>query len=576
MKNKAIAAVLSTLADYMELNGENPFKVNAYRKAARTVESSRVALADHRDQLEQLSGIGKGSAGVIEEIMATGSTTLLTELKEKLPSGLPDMLVIPGLGPKSIYTLYQKLEVTSIAELKQAAEEKRIQALSGFGPKKEQKILEGIAQFKNRPNRRLLNEAMTVAEAMRAELESNQQITAVQLAGSLRRSKETIKDIDFVTATTSPQAIADWITTLPLVVEVVNHGDTKVSVVVSVNGIEMGVDIRLVRPEQFASALHHFTGSKEHNVRIRQRAKSMGYKVSEYGIDGEDQAEMKTFGSEEAFFKMLDLPYIPPELREDRGEIEAAEKKKLPHLIEQAEIRGDIHMHTVYSDGNDSVMDMARAALAKGYEYIAITDHSRSLRVASGLSIDELKEQWEEIDRVNEALEGITVLKGTEMDILPDGSLDFPDEILKELDVVIASIHSGFKQDEETMTKRIIEAIQNPYVHIFAHPTGRLVLKRDPYHVNVEKLFEAAQSTGTILELNANPRRLDLNDEALKRAKEEYGLKFTINTDAHITDGLAYMRYGIATARRGWLQKEDVINTYTLTQLRKVLKQKQK
>ncbi|SEM98912.1 DNA polymerase/3'-5' exonuclease PolX [Lihuaxuella thermophila] len=572
MKNAYISAVLQQLADFMELNGENPFKVGAYRRAARAVENSRVPVAEMMDRLEDLPGVGKGTAGVIEEIITTGTSRQLEELRQKLPSGLPDLLSLPGMGPKSIHALYRELNITNLNELKAAAEQEKIRSLPGFGPKKELKILEAIEQFQKRPERRLLHEAMLVATRVKDYLSDDGRILRVELAGSIRRRKETIKDIDFVVATREPKEVGEYIVSMPEVLEIVNQGETKVSVIVRVEGIEMNVDVRLVSPSQFASALHHFTGSKEHNVRIRQRAKQFGWKVSEYGIFDPETEVTQTFDDEAAFFAHLGLPYIPPELREDRGEMEKAERGKLPQLIEPGDYRGDLHMHTVYSDGADSILKMARAAREKGYEYIAITDHSRFLKVANGLTIEELKEQWAEIDEVNKEFDDFTVLKGTEMDILPDGRLDFPDEILEQLDIVIASIHSSFKQDEQTMTRRIVEAMENPHVDIIAHPTGRLINRRHAYALDMDHIFQAAKDTGTILELNANPHRLDLNDEYLKKAKEEYGLTFTINTDAHSVEGLNNLPYGIATARRGWLEKGDVINTLPLEELKKRLK----
>jgi DNA polymerase (family 10) len=571
MNNKQIVAILNQLADLMELSGENAFKVQAYRRAARTVENSRTPVVEMSDELEKLSGIGKGTASVIREIIETGRLAQLDELRQQLPPELPDLLALPGIGPKTIYTLYKKLHITNMEELKQAAKQEKIRSLAGFGPKKEQKILEAIEQFSNRPKRAHLHVAMAVASAIKKRLEGIAEIENIELAGSIRRYKETIKDIDFVVATDHPVEVAEQIANLPEVIQIVGQGETKVSIVVDVDGMVMGVDVRLVTSDQFGSALSHFTGSKEFNILIRQRAKQYGWKVSEYGIYDPDTDQTMTFKDEADFFAQLELPFIPPELREDRGEIEKAKLGALPALIQLRDYRGDLHAHTLYSDGSHSIKDMALAAKAKGYEYIAITDHSQSLKVASGLTVDEVYEQWAEIDQLNQEGLGITILKGAEVDILADGTLDYPDELLKQMDLVIASVHTQFKQDEETMTRRIIKAMENPYVNIIAHPTGRLLLRRDSYEVNVDQLFKAAQETGTILELNAHPHRLDLNDQLLKKAKEEYGLKFTINTDAHSAEGYDYIIYGIATARRGWLEKKDVINTYTLDQLRTVL-----
>ena len=552
----------------MEIKGENVFKVNAYRRAARTVENSRFQIAGELGRLPELPGIGKGTAEVIREIVASGTSRYLEELKKELPQELPLLLKLPGLGPKSIHTLYHKLSVTNLDELKQAAKKKQIQTLPGFGPKKEKNILEAIEQYKKRPERFLLHEAMAVASVIKARLAEIDMIDKVELAGSIRRYKETIKDIDFVAATDHPAKVAEQIVRLPEVTQIIGQGETKVSIVVDVEGLVMGVDVRLVTPDQFGSAISHFTGSKEFNIRIRQRAKQFGWKVSEYGIYDADTGQTMTFQNEADFFAQLQLPLIPPELREDRGEIEKADQEALPAIIRLQDYRGDLHAHTLYSDGAHSIKDMALAAKAKGYEYIAITDHSESLKVASGLTVDEVYEQWAEIDKLNQEDLGIQILKGAEVDILADGTLDYPDDLLKQMDVVIASVHTRFRQDEKTMTRRIIKAMENPYVNIIGHPTGRLLLRRDAYEVNVDELFKAAQETGTILELNANPHRLDLNDRLLKKAKEEFGIKFTINTDAHSTGDYDLIIYGIATARRGWLEKEDVINSYSLDQLK--------
>ncbi|MFC7442897.1 DNA polymerase/3'-5' exonuclease PolX [Laceyella putida] len=571
MNNKQIAGVLNQLADLMEISGENGFKVNAYRRAARTAENHRTPLREMLNRLVELPGIGKGTAGVIEEIVTTGTTSLLEELRQTLPPALPDLLHLPGMGPRSIYLLYKELNVVDLPTLQAAAEQGKIRSLSGFGPKKEQKILEAIQHVKNRPDRHLLHEALIVAERLSAHLQGMEEVQRMELAGSLRRQKETIKDIDFVIATVAPRQLGERIVSLPEVREIVGQGETKVSVRVAVGEVEMGVDFRLVTPEQFASALHHFTGSTEHNIRIRQRAKELGWKVSEYGILDGETGEVTTFADEAQFFRQLGLSYVPPELREDRGEMERARVGELPRLISDADIRADLHMHTEFSDGADSIYDMAIAAKAKGYEYIAITDHSQSLKVANGLTVDELIAQWQEIEQVNREITDITILKGAEVDILPDGKLDYPDEILAQLDLVIAAVHTSMKQDEQTMTRRIIAAMENPHVHMLAHPTGRLLLRREAYALDIDAIFKTAQATGTIIELNANPHRLDLSDVLLQKAKEEYGLTFAINTDAHSVHGQDVMRYGVATARRGWLEAKDVVNTYPLAELKKRL-----
>lgn len=567
---KQVASLLKRLADLMELDGENSFKVNAYRRAARAVENSRVALNELEGGPEALPGVGKGTATVIKEIMETGRLEQLEALRQKLPKGLPELMNIPGLGPKSIYSLHSRLGVTDLDELERAGKEKQIRKLPGFGEKKEKNILEEILRYRKRPTCHLLVDALRVAQGFLDHLRAREDVIQAEMAGSLRRMKETVKDIDLVVATECPAEVGNEIVSMPEVSKVISHGDTKVSVWVSTEEFEVQVDVRLVPPKQFITTLHHFTGSKEHNVRIRQRAKEFGWKVSEYGIYDPDTGNELTLDREEALYHQLQLPYVIPEMREDRGEfdINASDLPK-PLTIEQ--YRGDLHMHTRWSDGTSSVREMALAAQELGYEYICITDHSQSLKVAGGLSVDDLKRQREEIEQVNEELKGITVLAGVEMDILPDGQLDYPDEVLRELDLVIASIHSSFHQDKETMTRRILQAVEYPYIHVIAHPTGRIINRRDSYQVDLDQVFEAAARTGTALELNANPHRLDLSDLSIKKANEIDGLHFSINTDAHSPQAFRSIELGLATARRGWLEAKDVINTYPLDQLRKWL-----
>lgn len=568
MNNKQIAAFLKLLADYLELTGANAFRVNAYRRSARAVENQRIVIRDHLDELETISGIGKGTAATIREWVKTGQSSILDECKAKLPPGLPALLQIPGLGAKSIATLYRELGVNDLASLKEAAEAERIRTLSGFGPKKEEKILAGIEALASRREAFLLSEAQLVADMVKTLLDDQPIVERVEIAGSLRRRKVMVKDLDFVVATTQPVEVQAIIVDLPIVTKVINKGERKVTVRLRVEEIEIDADFRLVQPAQFASAWHHFTGSKEHNIRIRQRGKELGWKVNEYGLTHQETGERKQFADEETFFAYLGLSSIPPALREDRGEIEKALQGDMPTLIQQKDIRADLHMHTLYSDGAESIRTMAEAARARGYDYIAITDHSRSLRVANGLSIEDLYEQWQEIDRLNEELEGITLLKGIEMDILADATLDYPDEILQEMDWVIAAIHSAFRQDEKTIMKRLRTAMENPYVDLIAHPTGRLLGRRPAYAVNMEELLHLAKETGTALECNANPHRLDLDDHWLRRAADE-GIWLSINTDAHSLENMALISYGVDTAQRAWLQPQHVLNTYSWEEWRK-------
>ena len=572
MNNKKIAKTLHNLADLLELSGENPFRIRAYRRAARSIENSKKNLLQMQDHFEELDGIGKGMAQVISEIIETGTTQLLEERKKALPPGLMDLLQLPGVGPKTIYTLYQKLNITNIDELKQAIAQQEIRLLKGFGPKKEQKIMDAIQTMEQRPKRVLWVHARILAERLLERLTNLALIEKAALAGSLRRKKETIKDIDLLVATTKVHQTINEIKQFPEVKEMLQEGDAKIHFLAEFEEICLPVDLRFVTAQQFGSALHHFTGSSDHNIRIRQIGKKLGYKINEYGIEDLSTGETLTFEAEADFYQHLQLPFIAPELREDRGEIEAANNRQLPNLVTQEMVKGDLHIHTLYSDGAHSIQEMVEAAQKMGYQYLAITDHSRSLKVASGLSIEELLEQWQEIDQINHRLTNFQVLKGTEVDILPDGSLDYPDEILSQMDLVIASIHTSFQLDQKTMTNRICKAMQNPYVHIIGHPTGRLLLKREPYALDIEQIFQVAHETGTILELNANPHRLDLNDALLKQAKEEYKLKFSINTDAHSIEQLSLISYGIGTARRGWLEKNDVINLHPWEKAKKWLK----
>ncbi|GAB7388391.1 DNA polymerase/3'-5' exonuclease PolX [Bacillaceae bacterium] len=566
---RTVASLLQLIADYLEIEGANSFRVAAYRKAARAVEELDRPLAE-LPALEVLPGVGRGTADVIREIMQTGSSRLLEELRGKIPRDLLIMLRIPGLGPKSVGRLYRELGIDSVDKLLAAAQRQEIRGLPGFGSKKEQKIIEGIERLRARPERVPLAVAWPLAREIERYLRAHPRVAKASVAGSLRRMRETVKDLDFIVATDDPQQVARDLTHLPQVARVINAGATKVTVELEC-GWPIQADFRLVAPEEFATALHHFTGSQEHNVRMRQRAKKRGMKISEYAVEELQTGEKRHFSDEEELFRFFDLPYISPEIREGKDEIERAEAGTLPALIEAEAIRGDLHMHSTWSDGKNTIAQMAEAARARGYEYIAITDHSKSLRVARGLTEKQWLRQREEIEELNKQWDDFAILTGIELDILPDGALDFPDEWLKEMDLVIGSVHSAFRQDEDTLTKRIIGAIKNEHVDVIAHPTGRLIGRREPYALDMRAVLEAARETGTALELNANPNRLDLSAENLRLAKEEYGVKFAINTDAHSVSELDHMELGIGTARRGWLSADDVINTMTGRELRRYL-----
>jgi DNA polymerase (family 10) len=572
MRNFQVSFILSDIADMLEIKGENFFKVRAYRKAAHVIENLAVEVEDLMKEtpLESIEGIGKAIAGKITEIVNTGTCRYYEELKENFPRGLVEMLKIPGLGARKVKTIYDVLHISSIDELEKAARSHQLRNLPGMGVKTEQAILKGIQMVRGGAGKMLLPTALSIAEDLISKLSGMPEVEKIEAAGSLRRRKEIIGDIDLIIASTYPEDVVEGFLKIPRIAEVTAKGSTKVSVRMDM-GIQ--VDLRIVEPRSFYPALQYFTGSKEHNTKLRSISQETGFKLNEYGIF-ESEFDRAIFPeSEEELYKQFGMPYIIPELREDRGEIEAAMTGRLPEVIDLKDIKGDLHVHSDWSDGVNSIESIALAARAMGYEYIAITDHSKSLKVARGLDEKRLKEQMELIKKLNQSIEGFRILSGIEVDILSDEILDFDDEILKELDVVVASIHSGFKQDREKLTRRILAACENPHVDIIAHPTGRMLGKRDPYDVDMDLILKAAAETGTILEINSSPDRLDLNDLMSKRAKE-MGVKISIDTDAHEKDGLKDMKYGVWVARRGWLEKKDVINTLPLDELLKELKAK--
>ncbi|WP_406944559.1 DNA polymerase/3'-5' exonuclease PolX [Halobacillus sp. SY10] len=559
---KQVIKLLEKIAVYLELKGENPFKISAYRKAAQALERDDRSLSEI-DDFTKMKGIGKGTATVIDEYLENEESDTLKQLQAEVPAGLVPLLDLPGLGGKKLAKLYQQLGVTDAEALKEALEAGKVEALDGFGKKSAEKMLKAIEDAGARPERLPVAVMLPLAEKIERFLEQGKTFTRFSRAGSLRRMRETIKDLDFIIASENAVKTRDELLAYPDIKEIVASGETKVSVVVN-EGYDIGIDFRIVAPEEFASTLHHFTGSKDHNVAMRQLAKQNDEKISEYGIEKAETGEVQTFETEEEFFQHFGLHFIPPEVRENYGEVE---KFKEPiELVELKDIRGDLHMHSTWSDGAQSIKEMAEKAKAKGYEYIAITDHSKYLRVANGLNEERLRLQRKEIEKVNEEMEDFHIFAGIEMDILPDGSLDFDDEFLKEMDFVIASIHSSFQQSQDQIMERLTNALENPHVHMIAHPTGRLIGRREGYDVNLEALIEGAKRTGTVLELNANPNRLDLSWEWLMRAQEE-GVNIAVNTDAHSYSMLEHMKIGIGTARKGWLRKDTVINTWTKQQL---------
>jgi len=567
--NAEIAGIFNQIADLLEIEGANQFRVRAYRNAARTIGGLPRSVADLIEEgqdLTELPGIGEDLAGKIEEIVETGSLVQLEEIKRRTPPELADLLKISGLGPKRVQALREELGIVSREDLEQAARQGKVQQLDGFGEKIEQGILQDIERAKGEEERTLLMVAEQIVEPLVDYLREGGRVENVIVAGSYRRRKETVGDLDILaTSEESAKAIERFVE-YEDVEEVDSKGETRSTVVLRSG---MQVDLRVVPQGSYGAALLYFTGSKSHNIALRNMALEQDLKINEYGVfKGEDQIAGQT---EEEIYDICDLPYIPPELRENRGELEAASKGQLPQMIALEDLRGDLQSHTKASDGNASLKEIAQAAQDRGYEYFAITDHSKYVAVTQGLDAEGLARQIEEIDRLNGQLEGIVLLKGVEVDILEDGSLDLPDDILKELDLTICSIHSKFDLSREEQTERIIRAMDNPYFNILAHPTGRLIGERAPYDVDMERVMEAAQERGCFLEVNAQPDRLDINDVYCKMAKE-MGLKIAISTDAHSVNELDYLRFGVGQARRGWLEAEDVLNTRSWKELRKLLK----
>ncbi|CEI83945.1 DNA polymerase/3'-5' exonuclease PolX [Oceanobacillus oncorhynchi subsp. incaldanensis] len=562
MNKKDIIRLLENIAVYMELKGENPFKISAYRKAAQAIETDDRSL-NEIDDFTKMKGIGKGTAAVITEFIEAGHSETLAELEKEVPAGLVPLLDLPGLGGKKLSKLYQELGVIDAETLKEACLSGKVEELPGFGKKSVEKIVAAIEDAGKRPERLPVAMMLPIAEKIEAYLEDIPGIVRYSQAGSIRRMRETVKDLDFIIATDDAGEVKEALIALPSVKNVIASGDTKVSITLE-EAYDINVDFRMVSDGEFASTLHHFTGSKDHNVAMRQLAKSRGEKISEYGVEVEETGETLQFETEEAFFNHFDLHFIPPEVRENTGEVDLfTEEQK---LIRLSDIRGDLHMHTTWSDGAQSLDEMAEKVKSMGYSYMAITDHSKYLRVANGLNEERLRKQRQEINALNEKYADFHIFSGVEMDILPDGSLDFEDDFLKEMDFVIGAIHSSFQQSEEEIMHRLTNALENPYVSIIAHPTGRLIGRRDGYKVNLEKLIEKAKETNTALEINANPNRLDLSHEWAKKAQEA-GVNLVIDTDAHNYQMLEHMQYGVATARKGWIKPSTVINTWTKEEL---------
>lgn len=576
MTNREIAEIFALIADMLAIRGDNVHRINAYRRAAESVSglSRDINTIAEDGDLTDIPGIGATLAEKIEELLETGKLAFYEKLAQEVPPQLVELLRVEGLGPKRIKAVYEKLDVTTLEGLRQAAESGQLSALSGFGKRTEQNVIKSLdALERHGDDRTLLGVAWPVAQELLGELEALPQVLQAEVGGSLRRSRETIGDIDLLAAAEASEEVMEAFVSLPQVESVIVRGPSKTTVQLH-NGLQ--ADLRVLPPERWGTALSYFTGSKDHNVRLREMALKKGFSLNEHAfrpmVDGEPTTEGEiTCSTEEEVYAVLDLPYIPPRLREDRGEIEAAHRGELSDLVELGDIAGDLHMHSTWSDGKLSILAMAQAARERGRQYIAITDHSRSLGIANGLSIERLQAQAEEIRQANEEMGGdLVMLHGTEMEIRADGSLDFPDDVLQELDFVIASLHVSLSQPRAQITARALAAIENPHVDMLAHPTGRLLPDRIGADLDIEKVIQAAVETGTILEINSNPQRLDLRDTHVRRAVE-LGAFIAINTDAHRAAELDLLHYGIAVAQRGWVTAERVVNTWSIERLRGLL-----
>lgn len=571
MINQEIAKIFNEIADLLEIKGDNPFRIRAYRRAALNIESLPKKIETlSKEELLKIPGIGQDLADKIEGYIKTGQIQALEDLKKEIPEGLLNIMSVPGIGPKTSKLLYDRLNIKDINDLERLASEHKLAALPGIKGKTEENILKGIEVLKRGMERKPIGKVLPIANEIIEFLKKNAPISRIDLAGSLRRWKDTVNDIDILAASTDSKRTMLAFTEMPNVKEVLSKGYTRSSVIIREG---MQVDLRLVEKEAYGSALTYFTGSKNHNIKLREMAVKKGLKINEYGIFREKDNKRLGGEEEDDIYRILGLSYIPPELREDMGEIESAAEGTLPELITLNDIKGDLHVHSNWSDGSHTFEELADFAKNLGYSYIAITDHSKGLGIARGINEERLMEQTKEIDLLNKKLSNFRIFKGIEVDIKSDGTLDLSNDILKVLDIVIASIHSGFKQSRHQLTSRLISAIENPYVSIIAHPTGRLLGEREEYDVDMEEVMRAAKSTGTAFEINAYPSRLDLNDTYAKMAKE-MSIPLVISTDTHISTNMDYMNYGISIARRSWLQKDDVLNTLRVNDLLERLKHK--
>jgi DNA polymerase (family 10) len=564
MKNQQIAKIFSEIAELLELKGENPFRIRAYLRAAQNIDSlSQDVSTLSKEELEAIPGIGKDLSGKIREYLETGRIAKYDDLKEEIPGGVLDLLKVPGLGPKKAKLFFDKLKIKSVDELEAAIRKGKLAGLPGIQKKTEENILQGIELTRRGEERRPLGRVLPLAEDIVRRMKEGAPVNRIEVAGSIRRWKETVRDIDVLTTSKHPEEVMDAFVKLPHVSRVLAQGPTKSSVITE-DGVQ--VDLRVVEDDSFGAALQYFTGSRQHNIKLREMAVRAKLKLNEYGVFKEPGDRRIGGKTEEEMYKALQLPFIPPELREDQGEIEAALAGKLPDLVSLADIKGDLHVHTKWSDGSHDLDEIVEAARKRGYQYIAITDHTKGLGVARGLDEKRLADEIKLIDAANGKLSGFRILKGTEIDIRADGRLDLADEALAGLDIVVASVHSGFKQTREQITKRILSAIRNSCVSVIAHPTGRLINERDPYAVDMEAVLREAAKYGVAMEINAQPLRLDLNDQHIRMARQ-YGAQLVISTDTHVTTQFDYMAYGVSLARRGWVEKKDVLNALEYPEL---------
>ena len=562
MKNTQIAAIFYELANLLEIKGENPFKIRAYKNAARVIETlpkSLEQMIKEKQDLTKLPGIGKEIAAKIEEIVNTGKLSKLEELKKQIPQTLIKLLSIEGLGAKRVRELYTKLGITNEEQLKQAAKEHKIRELKGFGTKIEEKILNGLKLLKQEGVRFLYAFVEPIANDLVEYLKNAPTIIEIKVAGSFRRKKESVGDLDILATANEPKSVIEHFTKYSDILEVIVAGDTRATIILNSN---LQVDLRVVKHDSFGAALHYFTGSKAHVIKLREIAQDMGLKINEYGVYKDDNIIASK--SEKEIYKVFDMQYIEPELREDRGELEAAKNHTLPELIVKSDIKGDLHMHTIFSDGKNSIEEMAKRAIELNYSYIAISDHASKMAIIKGLERDNFYKYIEEIDKLNQNFKNFKILKSAEVDILEDGSLALEDELLKELDLVIGAIHTKFRLTKEQQTKRLLKAFKK--INILAHPTGRIVGKREGIDFDFTQICQSALDNNIILEINAQPTRMDLKDNLILEAKKR-GIKFSIATDAHAVTELNFMKYGINQARRGWLEKSDVVNTLSLDEL---------